>query len=78
MSFDEYYESYVTCDTVRHHLGDISRMTIWRYVQDGMPVHVTRTGRQLFRLSEVDAWLFAEQEVDRFKRTTSTTGEDVA
>jgi predicted site-specific integrase-resolvase len=57
MTFD-YPEPFVGADAVLHHLGGISRMTLWRYVQAGMPVHTTRNGRHLYKLSEVDHWLF--------------------
>jgi hypothetical protein len=77
MSF-EYPEPFVGPDAIQHHLGDCSRMTLWRYMRDGMPAHKSRNGRYLFKLSEVDAWMFDDQDDARFKRTDSTAGSDVA
>lgn len=66
-------EPFVGMETVRHHLGDITRVTVYRYMHDGMPSYSGRSGRRLFKLSEVDAWLFGDELDDsRFKRTEGT------
>ena len=44
-------EPFVGMETVRHHLGDITRVTVYRYMHDGMPSHSGRSGRRLFKLS---------------------------
>jgi hypothetical protein len=78
MKFDTYPEPFVSGSAVRAHMGDVTSVTLWRWCQDGCPYHLTRSGRRLYLLSEVEAWMFADQDDARFKRTDSTTGEDVA
>ena len=61
MSFDEpaTVEPYVRTAAVCKHLGGIDRHTLLRYVREqGMPAHLARNGRYLYKLSEVDAWMF--------------------
>jgi len=79
MKFDKYPEPFVSGATVRAHMGDVTSVTLWRWCQDGCPYHLMRNGRRMYRLSEVETWMFgAEQEDVRFKRTDSTTGEGAA
>ncbi len=78
MSFEPNPEPYVDAAAVRVYLGGVSQVTLGHYVRDGLPYKVGRNGRRRYRLSEVDAWFFADQDDARFKRTDSPAGEDVA
>lgn len=73
MKFETYPEPFVTGATVRAHLGDVSDVTLQRWVRDGCPFHMGRNGRRMYRLSEVESWMFGH-DVDayRFKRTEGT------
>ena len=50
-------EPYLSTDRVLNLLG-ISRPTLYRWMQQGLPVHGQHTGRHLrFRASEIEAWM---------------------
>lgn len=83
MKFDQYPEPYVNGPTVRAYMGDVSDVTLWRWCQEGCPFHMGRNGRRMYKLSEVEAWMFDQDDQDgyRFKRTDSPADggdEDVA
>lgn len=69
MKLDQYPEPFVTGQTVRAYFGDVTDVTLWRWCKDGCPFHVGRNGRRLYKLTEVEAWMFADLEDSRFKRT---------
>jgi predicted site-specific integrase-resolvase len=70
MKFETYPEPFVS--------GDVSSVTLWRWCQEGCPYHLMRNGRRMYRLSEVEEWMFGSVQEDvRFKRT-SNTGEGAA
>jgi hypothetical protein len=78
MSFAHITEPYVDGTVVREFLGGVTHVTLWRWCQEGLPYHLGRNGRRMYRLSEVEAWFFADQDDARFKRTDSAPGESVA
>jgi hypothetical protein len=78
MKFETYPEPFVSGATVRAHMGDVTSVTLWRWCQEGCPYHLTRNGKRLYLLSEVEAWMFDTQGDARFKRTDSAPGESVA
>jgi predicted site-specific integrase-resolvase len=78
MKFAQYPEPFVSGATVRAHMGDVSDVTLWRWCKDGCPYHVMRNGRRMYKLSEVETWMFGkDQDAYGFKRT-SNTGEGAA
>jgi hypothetical protein len=58
MAFGHITEPYVDGTIVREFLGGVSHVTLWRWCQEGLPYHLGRNGRRMYRLSEVEAWFF--------------------
>src|SRR5687768_12196338 len=59
-------ERYVTVADVRKHFG-MSRTTVWRSIDEGMPVLCLGRNLRRFRISEVQKWL-EENGRERFAR----------
>jgi hypothetical protein len=76
MAFNPTPEPYVDGRAVCEYLGGVSHVTLWRYVQLGLPYHLGRNGRRRYRLSEVDRWFF--ESACTANPAASAGGEHVA